>query len=305
MPFEEWFHTHTFDRWIGIGTGLQVNLDETLVLLALLFVLHRFSMRAARQHIDHVQGQYVVRKVVTYSLVMLTVTALALIWSDRFRAVGLLLGFLTLGLALALRTIIASAVAWLYIISRHPFRIGDRVQIGGYVGHVVDIEVLHFVLVELKDWHGHALPTGRMVRVPNNLIFQSTIAGNMAGFPYHWDEIVVQFAYGSNIEDAKRVVREVVARHAVAADTLNAEIRRRIQTEYMMPEASLDPAPFVTFEPTGIKVMVRYLSETAHRFAVEEAIWIELLTTVANEPTLSLVGTDLPARPAEQAAATA
>jgi hypothetical protein len=48
VPFEEWFHTHTLNRWLGIGTGLQVNLDETLVLLALLFLLHHVSMRAAR-----------------------------------------------------------------------------------------------------------------------------------------------------------------------------------------------------------------------------------------------------------------
>lgn len=301
MPFEEWFHTHTLDRWLGIGTGLQVNLDETLVLLALLFLLHRLSMRAARRHIDHAQGQYAVRKAITYTLVTLTVITLALIWSDRFRAVGLLLGFLTLGLALALRTVIASAVAWVYIVSRQPFRIGDRVQVGGYVGHVVDIEVFHFVLVELKDWHGHALPTGRMVRVPNNLIFQTTVAGNVAGFPYHWDELVVQFAHGSDLESAKRLLGEVVARHAVDAATLDAELRRRIHTEFMMPAESLDPSPIVTIDPGGIKITVRYLSETTHDFAIEEAIWVDLLATVANNPKLTLVGIELPASQAAAA----
>jgi small-conductance mechanosensitive channel len=215
-----------------------------------------------------------------------------------------LLGFLTLGLALALRTVIASAVAWLYIISRHPFHIGDRVQVGGYVGHVVDIEVFHFRLIELKDWHGHALPTGRIVRVPNNLIFQTTVAGNVAGFPYHWDEIEVQFAHGSDLESAKRLLSNVVARHAVAADTLDTELRRRMRTEFMMPDESLAPAPVVRIDPSGIKITVRYLSKATHGFAIEEAIWVDLLAAAANEPNLTLVGIEIPTPQAEQATVT-
>lgn len=305
MFLDDWVRTPDLDRWIGISEILQTNIDETLIIVVILFILHRLGTRAAHRNIAHLQGLYVARKLITYSLVVIAMLIVAMIWSDSFQTVGVLLGFASLGIALALRTVIASLVAWVYIVARNPFRIGDRIEISGRIGHVVDIEVFHFVIIELKDWGGEALPTGRVVRIPNNNIFMFALVNGSIGFHYMWDEIVVPFALGSDLEHAKQFVCAIVARHAVNPSTLDAEIRRRIHTQFLMPEESLHPSPLVAIDPNGVKITVRYLCETTRRSATAEAIWMDLLTSVNDEPTITLVGSGLPNHPTEAVRAVA
>ena len=43
------------------------------------------------------------------------------------------------GIAIALKDLLANFAGWIYIISRKPFEVGDRIQLGKHAGDVIDL----------------------------------------------------------------------------------------------------------------------------------------------------------------------
>ena len=69
-------------------------------------------------------------------------------------------GLLTAGVAVALQNVILAIAGYFFLIGKHGVRVGDRVQLSGVVGNVVDIGLIRMHLMELGNGPG-AQPTGR------------------------------------------------------------------------------------------------------------------------------------------------
>src|SRR5206468_11806218 len=86
------------------------------------------------------------------------------------------LGLISLILGFALQTPISSFIGWLYIILRNPYKVGDRIQVNDFKGDVVEIGYLDTTLWEFSgDYLTNDLPSGRLIRFPNTLVFQSGV----------------------------------------------------------------------------------------------------------------------------------
>src|SRR5258707_15767020 len=85
-------------------------------------------------------------------------------------------GLLTAGIAVALQNVIVSVVAYFFLIGKYGIRVGDRVQIAGVNGEVVDIGLVRIHVMELGG-PGDAQPTGRIVALSNSIVFQPTAGG--------------------------------------------------------------------------------------------------------------------------------
>ncbi|MCB0784290.1 MAG: mechanosensitive ion channel, partial [Flavobacteriales bacterium] len=75
---------------------------------------------------------------------------------------------------------------------------GDRVQLGGIKGDVIDIGVLRTTLMELGEWVDGDLYNGRMVLVANSFVFKEPVFNYSADFPFLWDELKVPVQYGAD-----------------------------------------------------------------------------------------------------------
>ena len=84
---------------------------------------------------------------------------------------ALYLGFISAGLAVALKDLLVNLTAWLFIVIRKPFTVGDRITIGPTSGDVIDIRLFTFTLAEIGNWVDADQSTGRIVHVPNGFLF--------------------------------------------------------------------------------------------------------------------------------------
>lgn len=91
-----------------------------------IYWLGRLESAAARYNLKHV-----VRLIVVLLLAAIITSVLSLNWYTAFASLGLL----SLILGLALQDPLRSFFAWIYILVRAPYRIGDRVKIGDVPGH--------------------------------------------------------------------------------------------------------------------------------------------------------------------------
>ena len=70
-------------------------------------------------------------------------------------------GLLTAGVAVALQSVIVSALGYFMRVGRLGIRAGDRVQISGVTGNMTEIGWLQFQLRQIDE--GTQRPTGRIV----------------------------------------------------------------------------------------------------------------------------------------------
>jgi small-conductance mechanosensitive channel len=109
------------------------------------------------------------------------------IYGGRLGGLTVTLGVAGAGIAFALQEVIASFAGWFAIALSGFFRTGDRVQLGGIRGDVIDIGVLRTTLMELGEWVSGDLYSGRVVRIANSFVFKEPVFNYSADFPFLWD----------------------------------------------------------------------------------------------------------------------
>jgi small-conductance mechanosensitive channel len=72
-------------------------------------------------------------------------------------------------------------VGYFLLIGKLRLRIGDRVQISGVTGEVLDIGLMQFQIKELDT--SSQQPTGRVVSFSNSFVFVSPATGLFKGMP--------------------------------------------------------------------------------------------------------------------------
>jgi small-conductance mechanosensitive channel len=84
-------------------------------------------------------------------------------------------GLLTAGVAVALQNVILASLGYLVLMGNRGFRIGDRIQISGITGDVINMGMLQFQLREF-DVEEESF-TGHVATFSNSLVFMSPAIG--------------------------------------------------------------------------------------------------------------------------------
>ena len=158
---------------------------------------------------------------------------------------------------------------------------GDRIEVGGHRGDVIDIRLFKFTLLEIGNWVHADQSTGRVIHLPNSLILTDVIANYSRGFELIWNEIPVLVTFESNWEEAKRILVRVGEEHDAH---LSHEAERRIREaskRYMIVYSKLTPTVYTSVQDCGVLLTLRYLIGPRKRRGSEQAIWEEVLREFA------------------------
>ncbi len=186
-------------------------------------------------------ARYRARKIITFIGYTAGVLLLAAVFSDRLGRLTVAFGVAGAGVAFALQEVIASIAGWAAVNFAAFYRVGDRIQLGGIKGDVIDIGILRTTLMECGQWINADQYNGRIVRVANSFVFKDPVFNYSADFPFLWDEIVVPVRYGSDAQLARevltRIVDDVVGEYARSAK----QGWKRIVNQYRIEDARIDP----------------------------------------------------------------
>ena len=149
-------------------------------------------------------------------------------FSGSLATLGISAAFLGMILGWSLQAPVTGMAAWLMIILKRPFKIGDRVIIAGIIGDVVDITLTHVLLNQVGGTIGGEEKSGRGVLIPNatmfgQIIYNYTLEGVSSGqdggrkgkkrtaanppeSSYLLDEVVVRITYQSDLDEAERIL---------------------------------------------------------------------------------------------------
>lgn len=180
--------------------------------------------------------------------------------SGSFRLLGLTAGFLGMMLGWSLQQPVTGIAAWLMIILKKPFRIGDRVIIAGITGDVTAISLTHVILNQVGGSVSGEERSGRGILIPNAILFQNVIINYTLDQKHMLDEVPVRLTFDTDWERAKELMLEA-AREA---------------TGDIIKETGEPPFIRAEFLDWGILVRLRYNTVPARRQEISTNI-IELL----------------------------
>src|ERR1700684_2594474 len=187
-----------FGKCVAAGVGI-------LIIHATFRVLEQTLPR----RFGRADARYKVRKFIVFSGYLSILLFLAFVFEDRLSRLSFAVGVVGAGVAVALQDVLASFAGAFSIGFSKLYAVGDRVQIGETRGDVIDIGLLRTTLMETGDWVNRDLYNGRLVRIPNSLVFKASVFNYSQGFRFVWDEIKVVLSVTSDCQLAKEVLLRV------------------------------------------------------------------------------------------------
>ena len=245
-----------------------------------IYALSRLAQRSVGRYVADVDTRYRVRKFVTFLGYLISVGVVVTIFSDRLAGLTVALGVAGAGIAFALQEVIASVAGWVAASFGGFYSIGDRVQLGGIKGDVIDIGVLRTTLMELGQWVNGDLYTGRIVRVANSFIFKEPVYNYSADFPFLWDEITLPVRYGSNWEYTRKVLQQVVTEICGDYATESRTAWQEAITKYRLEEARIEPMITLVANDNWIEFTARYIVDYRKRRFVKDRLFTRFLEEV-------------------------
>lgn len=269
----------------------ETTIERILVTLSALLVLILIRLIAARlinQRIESDQRRYHVRRVVTYVHTTLMLVIIGSIWFNGIASISTFLGLASAGLAVALHDAIANIAGFFFIEARKPFKVGDRVEIDGVKGDVIDIRLFEFSVVEVGNWVDADQSTGRIIHLPNSKVLNSPLSNYHIGFEYIWNEIPVLITFESDWKKAKSILRSIAAKDADSLSSgAQAQIRRAAK-KYLIVAGTLTPTVYTTVKDSGVMLTIRYIVDPRQRRGTEQQIWEDILEAFEAEPSIDL-----------------
>lgn len=90
---------------------------------------------------------------------------------ETWYTVPVVLGMLSIVTGFALQVPMTSLGGWVYILSRKPYRVGDRIKIAGATGDVIDVSYFDTTLWEFGGQYlSTDHPSGRVIKFPNSTV---------------------------------------------------------------------------------------------------------------------------------------
>jgi small-conductance mechanosensitive channel len=260
--------------------ALLIKSAEAVLATLLIFLLVRFAQTAASDKIEDRDLRYKMRKAVGLAGGLLILAAVLIIFSEQMNNLTVILGALSVGIGFALREVVQSLIGWLVVSFWGLYKPDERIQMGGIMGDVIDINPMITTVMECGGWVKADLYNGRLVRLSNSLVFREHIINYTADFPFLWDEIVIPVRTVSDHRLARHIVEQ-------AAEFALPDIGKTAQAawqnfvrHYRVEDARLDPLVTMSFDSNYIEFTLRYVVDYRVRRSTKDKLFTHILTGI-------------------------
>ncbi len=263
-----------------INAGLAIS-----ALLFLLYVIKAYLINPLSDNVARYNLNRVANLIAGFSIFFIAVSAIFANWYATILSIGaisVILGF-------ALQAPITSFIGWIYILTKVPYQVGDRIQIHNSTGDVISVNYLDTVLWEVGGRHlSTDHPSGRIIKFPNsNVLTMPVFNYSWSLFPYIWNDIKFQVAYQSDLDFVAKVLRETADEEVGEAMRERIKMYRELLAETPVDQLEVQERPVVVFrtdQTTWVNAIVRYLVEPRNAGPVKTRLVKKMLVRLNAEP---------------------
>ena len=260
----------------------------TIAIVIIAYSIKKVLLKILHQKITDSTSFYRVRRIINYVLFAISALLIGGIWLKFGQSFSTYFGLISAGLAVALKDLVVNMAAWIFIIAKRPFTVGDRIEIAGVKGDVIDQRLFQFSVMEIGNWIQEDQSTGRIIHMPNYKVFTDHLANYTIGFEYIWNEISILLTFESEWKTAKAIFLKIAEKHTFH---LNEEIENKVKMaskKYLILYKNLTPIVYTDVKESGVQLTIRYLCAPQQRRSTKEAIWEDILNIINESENISL-----------------
>lgn len=238
-----------------------------IIFFILLKIIQRYLLKKVKtkKQVSNVNAFLSLLKFIFIFFLIITLISL---FHGNLTQLGFVAGLLSVALGWALQKPISGIVAWLILIIRRTFDIGDRVIISGIKGDVTNITLTHIFLDEVGGTIEGEERSGRTVMIPTSIIFEKEIINYTHEDEYILVEIVTAITYDSDLQKAEEIITSAVQK---IIEPLYPDFPQRIpKTSHIR----------LQFRESGIDVTVRYYTIAQKRNQIATNIRREIFQEI-------------------------
>jgi len=193
-----------FNSW-----GVMKQMVSTLVLM-LAFLLFRWATIMTIRRWNAPSGDEKRRWIIQIKNISMIILAAGLfgIWATELRSFALSLVAVAAALAIATKEILQCFLGGFYKASARPFELGDRIEVNGVRGEVIDHNFLSTTLLEIGPSREVHQLSGRQVVIPNSMFLVYPIQNQSLQQEYVLQSVRMVVQPGEDWRELERTLLE-------------------------------------------------------------------------------------------------
>jgi small-conductance mechanosensitive channel len=269
------------------SSGSKILVTAFLCFLSL--IIEKIIEQLLQKKAHRKAAYYNVVRFLRLITLMIIVVIIVSFLNENWYTAAVSLGLISLILGFALQSPIASLIGWFYIVIRAPYKVGERIQVQGFTGDVVEINYFDTTLWEFAgNYMTNDLPSGRLIRFPNSFVWQYEVYNySWEKFPYIWNEIPFYIGFQSDLQLVEETIRSIAQQELGPAMKEEVAKMRRLVKETPIDDFEIKDFPFVQFRintNTWAEALLIYLVEPKKSAFVRTLLIKKILIALSKYP---------------------
>lgn len=284
-----------FYKYLSSVTGIDKVYFHLIISTLLVIVVFSLIKRLAEFIIEktvNLEKQYNFNQVIQIIISLLEVIILFFVWENYIKSLVTLVSILGASLIVALRETVLSFFAGIYIKTKRVFVVGDRIEVDGYKGDVVNISSFDFDMLEIDNSSFNGQSTGIIISLPNSYVFTKEIKNLTKGFKYVWNELSVKVKLDSDLVSNKKELYRIVNSLDSVKATINSmkDQKNIIGTNNKIYFNKYDPIIYTELKGNYVLLTIRYLIDPKKGRNVESMIWNKIYESYKEDKIKLYIG---------------
>lgn len=260
--------------WFSIDSSVAFDGVKSLILLLVLLIIRTLVVRGLANN-STLSMESKRRWVVATrnSVVFAFLLGLIIIWAHELQAFAVSIVALAAAMVLATKELILCWSGAALRVGGKVYTVGDRIQIAGHRGVVLDYDVFATKLLEIGPGQSAHLYTGRVTIFPNSLLFTNPLVKENPQQEYGLYTLTVPIKSEEDWQRAERALLEA-AKHECAPFMGEAVRQMKLLEQANLLEAP-SPEPRITIqlpESGKMHLVLRFPAPDRGRSRIEQAI---------------------------------
>ena len=273
-------------RWQALRRAYQASVAVPGLSIAAILTLHlalRYLILPIFARRDRL---FVFRRNLGYATALLILVVLVRFFLEDLKDIGTVLGIAGAALVIALQDLCSAFAGWFVIVASGKVRVGDRVEIGGVLGDVIDIQLLRTTLNELNHWMRVDEPTGRVVAIPNSFIFKEKVVNLTHVHPYVWSRLDIIVTFETPAIEARETLWKILQETTRDVFEEAREAARQMEKRYGAQDATYEPKLVNSIDDSGVTFGLLYITHYRQRSAMRNRLNERIIEEFSRNPRL-------------------
>ncbi len=219
------------------------------------------------------------------ALIFLFIIGLVFIWAPQLQTFAVSLFAIAVAIAIAIKELIDCTIGSIVRAVTRSYSIGDRIEIAGIRGHVVDHNLFTTTLLEIGPGQTLHQYTGRAMILPNSFFLRHTMTNETYSKDYRLHIITIPLTTDDNFESAEAILLEAAQEECQSYLQEAKRKMKELEGKSWLDAPSVEPRITVQLpEPGRINLLLRIPCPTRFPSRLEQAILRKFLLKFSFAP---------------------